>query len=518
MGSAMENEDFLCLLESLCDGTAGAQEIERLESHVIHDLDARTLLCRYLNMHAGMRQISMSSQDIATDEIIAEPAQDQSGHASIRTFIISHLVGRAIAACMAAAILVGIYLFMFTGEPMVEPDEVVGPPVATLIGATETVIYEDDIAHSGSEYGSGAYSIDSGEAEFLLRSSVGVTLHGQSRLVMHNPMFASLEHGSARFNCPPKAKGFAVNLPGGVRVVDLGTTFTIRINDAGNAIVQVREGRVRIESRDGNHDLEAGQSKVATSAGAIRSAEPHEMTEFSTATVKSMNPVAYWRFESIENGVVIDETGAHHGKLIGEASLTDSIDGLALDLSGSTAHVSVPVHPALHAPRRELTLSAWVKVADTTDQAIVHNWYDRIGYTLEIHGEKPGFVIATGDTGRRFDHLVGPSPMPTNRWVHIVGVYDGQTMDLYVDGEIAITYTERRPADDVSGGRDELRIGRRQDSDTGHFNGFIDDVAIFNRALSADEVKQIHQAYSTQTPVDNNQNSGTRSESETADR
>ncbi len=71
-------------------------------------------------------------------------------------------------------------------------------------------------------------------------------------------------------------------------------------------------------------------------------------------------------------------------------------------------------------------------------------------------------------------------------WIHIVGTYDGNTMSLYLDGALnnsrdvgeVIAYTGPAP----------LRIGNDQYSGGSVFHGAIDDVRIYNRALSEEEV------------------------------
>ena len=80
------------------------------------------------------------------------------------------------------------------------------------------------------------------------------------------------------------------------------------------------------------------------------------------------------------------------------------------------------------------------------------------------------------------------SPIPTNEWTHIVGVYDGTDILIYMNGVVQ----ETTPA---SGNIDNdgaiLSIGSAGDS-TLPFNGAIDEVAIYNRSLSASEVYEMY--------------------------
>jgi len=77
---------------------------------------------------------------------------------------------------------------------------------------------------------------------------------------------------------------------------------------------------------------------------------------------------------------------------------------------------------------------------------------------------------------------------PANNWYHTMFVKDGSNARLYVDGAFDDTYSIT--AGGVTGG-DSLYIGRSEDSDH-HFDGRIDDVRVYDKALSTSEVSQIY--------------------------
>lgn len=108
-----------------------------------------------------------------------------------------------------------------------------------------------------------------------------------------------------------------------------------------------------------------------------------------------------------------------------------------------------------------------------------------------------GFVLRTGDQGRLsmtigpvgdagWPEALSPPMMKLRQWHHVAGTYDGATLRLYIDGE---------PAGSASyGGRVAespypLKIGSSGYDDARLFDGLIDDVRIWNRALSADELR-----------------------------
>lgn len=82
-------------------------------------------------------------------------------------------------------------------------------------------------------------------------------------------------------------------------------------------------------------------------------------------------------------------------------------------------------------------------------------------------------------------HLSAAEPLPTGRWVHLAGTFDGQTMRLYVDGKLAGTMERLGPAKPND---HYLVIGSYEVKHPAFFAGLVDEVRLYDRALSAEEV------------------------------
>jgi hypothetical protein len=95
-----------------------------------------------------------------------------------------------------------------------------------------------------------------------------------------------------------------------------------------------------------------------------------------------------------------------------------------------------------------------------------------------------------GDPSGEGCGVTSNSLLSTNKWYHIVGTYDGTVMKLYIDGALdnSRSYVGGIPTSD-----DDLIIGGYYSTDF-LSNSKIDDVRIYNRALSAAEVKQLYNA------------------------
>ena len=345
-------------------------------------------------------------------------------------------------------------------------------------------------------------------ARVIVQAPAQFEVIGGNRMVLHT--------GSLVAKVPLHAHGFTVHT-GKISVVDLGTEFGVKVAEDGVVTTAVFDGEVVLRPKDQaspSVPLRAGKAAVADAKGRVAPIQPLQSitgqvdfartmedarlmaARYAAEQVIALGPVAYWRFESIKDGVVLDEMGNHHGRLIGEAATVASISGNGLDLGGTEAHVLVPAHPALDSLGKELTLCAWVYVADTRRQAIIHNWDNPTrGYTLEVLADVPGFVVGYDDSVRgRTDHLFAPSRLPTGRWVHLACVCDGKTKAIYVDSELVIKEPARRPDHEISGGIGDLTIGRRQEINEHHLNGMIDEVAVFDKALNADEIRRLYRA------------------------
>lgn len=182
-------------------------------------------------------------------------------------FRISGAFAYGVAAAILVACGLAVYLLVMS-PPRSAPDAPVRL-VATLIDSTGTVIVNDDVANPGHDYAAGIYSIDSGRAHFMLTNSVAVNLRGRSRLTMSDAMHATLSEGAATFRCPPEATGYTVRVPGGARIIDLGTAFDVAIGPNEQTRLHVTEGAVKViaEGTAEPLHLSVGQTAIIDHGG-----------------------------------------------------------------------------------------------------------------------------------------------------------------------------------------------------------------------------------------------------------
>ena len=182
--------------------------------------------------------------------------------------------------------------------------------------------------------------------------------------------------------------------------------------------------------------------------------------------------VSYWKFE----GNVDDETGTNNGALMGSASIIIDARGNVLSLSGGTDYVDIPNPSQLSMGEGNWTATAW--------------------FRMDTYVEYSGIVVFDGDgivfNNNRVAFLLDSSVVryassdtPVGAYVHAAITRSGTTYKVYVNGE-DVTATRSDGGWGLSG---KYRIGMGLTNY--NFNGTIDDVMIFNRSLSGDEVLEI---------------------------
>jgi hypothetical protein len=200
-------------------------------------------------------------------------------------------------------------------------------------------------------------------------------------------------------------------------------------------------------------------------------------------------------FNEGSGSVANDSSGAgNNGTLNGATWSTQGRYGGALTFNGSSAYVTVPDASSLDVTTG-LTMEAWVRPTELSGWRTIlikespsspvprGSWSERKVWSLYAHsdGSVPRGMIV--NTTQNY-HATGTSALPLNTWTHLAATYDGVTFKLYVNGVLVRTTTA---SGTIFTSNDALRIGGNAVWGE-YFKGMIDDVRVYNRALSATEV------------------------------
>ncbi|HKQ37944.1 MAG TPA: PQQ-dependent sugar dehydrogenase [Verrucomicrobiae bacterium] len=198
-----------------------------------------------------------------------------------------------------------------------------------------------------------------------------------------------------------------------------------------------------------------------------------------TAFGQTNGLVAAFGFDEANGTGTIDASGmGNHGVLEGATRTASGKYGGALVFNGSGARVRVTDSASLHLSRG-MTLEAWVyPTALGGWRDVIYKGPDDVYYLEGSSGSDPA-VGGTFTTA-----LTGPQ-LPLNTWTHLAGTYDGSTLALYVNGALA---GSRAESDTIQQATGALTIGG-DDPYGQYFQGRIDEVRIYNRALTVDEIQ-----------------------------
>jgi len=200
--------------------------------------------------------------------------------------------------------------------------------------------------------------------------------------------------------------------------------------------------------------------------------------------------VSYWSGEGNAN----DSANSHHGTLINGATFTPAGQaGQAFSLNGVNAFIQVPDSPDWAFGNNDFTIALWInfdtiRIANANSLPNVFIGQDEGGgptnkWVFYSDGTDLNFHI-NGGVGQAF--LGVAASFTPIQWYHVAVTRTGNTYTFYVDGASVGTVIDHRAIPDVNA---PLTIGQAEG--LGFFNGRLDEIQIYNRALSQNEIQAI---------------------------
>ena len=216
-------------------------------------------------------------------------------------------------------------------------------------------------------------------------------------------------------------------------------------------------------------------------------------TASNSAQSASMGLVGAWLFDEGSGTDTRDSVGNNHGEIMGNLDWTDGRFGKGLEFAGAgDSYVSIPHNDYMDAD--PYTITAWVKLETASWQYIA--WRNGLVWPeprLKRHtdiwvSDGSNIVVIMWHTEEGVDGRIdGATPVAVGEWHHVAKASDGDTMRLYIDGEI----DGEAPVGGTLAinGEDPLWIGARPGNVAA--TGIIDEVGFFTEALSGDELKEV---------------------------
>ena len=206
------------------------------------------------------------------------------------------------------------------------------------------------------------------------------------------------------------------------------------------------------------------------------------------------DPVGIWLFEEGSGNVVSDSSeNGNDGEIIGKADWVEGRFGEAISLPGTVGnYIRIPDSPTLN-PDRQISMMMWVR----PDASSYVTLQSRL-FSKHNPGSDYGFQMLNGGTFTlmvwtpAFAQVVSKAVLSADEWQHVAGTYDGREMTL-------IVYHNAEKVGEVVGGdggaadtAEPLLLGTMGDQ-MHWYAGVMDDAAMFDTALTADEIAEIYQ-------------------------
>jgi chitodextrinase len=194
--------------------------------------------------------------------------------------------------------------------------------------------------------------------------------------------------------------------------------------------------------------------------------------------------VASYSFDAGTGTTAKDDSGHGNTGTITNASWTNGLHGKALSFNGANSLVTIPDAPALDFTSG-MTLEAWVKPSALSGlwrTVVLKEMPGELAYALYAKGDTsaPSGIVNTGSEQFNRTRVT----LSLRRWTHLAATYDGKMSRFYLNGQL-VAYASASGSILTSNG--SLDIGGNNVWNE-WFNGVIDDVRVYNRALSASEV------------------------------
>jgi hypothetical protein len=204
-----------------------------------------------------------------------------------------------------------------------------------------------------------------------------------------------------------------------------------------------------------------------------------------------------------------DENSSNNDGTIHGATWTTGISGSALNFDGINDNVLIPNSDNLNL-ENDMALEAWIYINNYEPESyngIIAKYNVNGGYLLTVDNFENNitrikFFLRTNSTYHRF--VTSDNSLLLNKWYHIVGVLDNNIMNLYVNG---VKQAEQVEFTKPFYSNEDVKIGIYNHSNWG-FDGIIDEVSIYDEALTESEILAHYHQFQSTDDNDDNQTSG----------
>ncbi|HAL45813.1 MAG: hypothetical protein A2Y12_14325 [Planctomycetes bacterium GWF2_42_9] len=207
------------------------------------------------------------------------------------------------------------------------------------------------------------------------------------------------------------------------------------------------------------------------------------------------SPIAHWAFDEVSGTIASDSAGSYNGTVSGATWTAGKIGG-ALSFDGVNDYVNCGDIDAVEFGSSNFTVAYWFNISSIGAKSNLVSKYNIYGRQwLSDLRQDGSFAFATYSENNTYSGVgmvETTAPVcPVGQWIHCVTVRQGSQMYLYLDGSY---YASGNCYGTLTGYSTPVTVGAllNYGSPYNCFTGLIDDVRIYNYALSANEVAELY--------------------------
>ena len=219
----------------------------------------------------------------------------------------------------------------------------------------------------------------------------------------------------------------------------------------------------------------------------------------SSALAVDPNLVAWYTFDEGSGATVHDSAHGYNGTINGATWAAGKVGG-GMSFDGVNDYIDVMDNSSLRFTQNSnFTLSAWVNPTAATGISGILGKFQTdskkglFTYDIEWFADTQNFGFGICSSGYSFVNPSTPTgSAPAGSWSHVACVYTNRNMEIYINGELLSTgyfpYETGTNTADNSLGIGARLVGYGAER---YLEGSLDDIRIYNRALTAGEIKNI---------------------------
>lgn len=510
----MSRDEFERLLSGVLDNDLSADEFAEFEQYLVSSPEAREIYLDAIDLH-NLLDLELQARPLAT--------QAFSGVVDVKRIIMNQRRREIRIAAMAAAAVIilslsSLRLFMVTERDLTLSFDTAPGTEFTLTHGRDRTPDTGKTMKLGSRL-----RLSNGTVELSFESGVVSIISAPADITLRKNNTLFVNQGTAWFRVPESAIGFTVETKE-LKVVDLGTEFGVLSHVGSHDEVHVFSGKVRIDTHGRDREsteLVANQAMKNDHNGRLH-VIPNRSSAF-LSRLPQFPPYLHWSFDEDDgfqvkgSHLVAREMWITPSPAESPPQLVEGKYGTALSLDGNQQSL-VTDWEGIYGMDRPLSTAMWVRIPgglDLTHYSGIVGWGIprnsnakwKVFVRRDSTDQPATVVISMGSEGG-MHRYTGKTRIDDDQWHHISVVHHGRLTDsgepdvtLYLNGEReALTHVftpipenERSNLDEIERHPEAkpLAIGKGPVPQDVTFRGLIDELYLFDGAISQEDIKQL---------------------------